>query len=223
MFTIVFRATKESLTFEVAGVLPMGTEYTGVGRASTDDDGTVRYTFNRRFIARLRTQYYVGTVSADGKTLSGLWGYSQDECNNRFFISRIDPSILVARPSPEDFEENRIKALWQYALTATRNQAQRQLYSWSYFKERRDARQAYLALCTREDDGSLCMNDLDAWAELDRTCTYQDVQTFYVLHGVYQRSVVTHAYVHGPCCLLFHHRLVLRAHANGGNTQGGLM
>ena len=130
-------------------------------------------------------EFYVGHLSDEGNTLSGIWGNSGSDVKNPFLFKRISPDILVARPSPAAFRENKTRALWNYAITAALNEARRKLFTWSYIKERRDRRIECLSMLDREDDStSENSDDRDAehWERLNRLSTYEEAQSFFALN-----------------------------------------
>ncbi|KAI0767714.1 hypothetical protein C8Q74DRAFT_1203793 [Fomes fomentarius] len=192
MTTFCFHASTDKTTYETSGVAAHGTGFTILGQYTTNDEGQVEYRFSRTYAARLGQTYLRGTLDEDGTTLSGSWGYSEDKMPYEFWFKRTEPEILVARPPPAEFKANRIRALWDYALTYARSRAQRTLWSWSYFKQRRDKRHEYLELLEREADGLQPDEDLDRFAYLERTSTYDDIRWFYVLQDYRQRPKPIH-------------------------------
>lgn len=195
MATFCFHASADSNTYEASGVAAHGTGFTILGGYTTKEDGSVEYHFSRVYAARMKKTYFRGTLDEDGVTLSGTWGYSDDKRPYEFWFKRTAPEILIARPPPAEFKENKVRALWSYALTYARNEAQRKLWSWSHFKKRRDIRKEYLELLEREVDDLSTDNDLDRFAYLDRTATYDDTRCFYVLQDYRQRPKPAHLYV----------------------------
>ncbi|KAI0661089.1 hypothetical protein C8Q70DRAFT_911215 [Cubamyces menziesii] len=188
-----FHASADANTYEASDVAAHGTGYTVHGGYIKKDDGTVEYNFSRTYMARLRQSYFTGTLDGDGERLSGSWGYSETEKPYRFmFWKNVPPETLIARPPPSEFEENKTKALWKYALTAAHNEARRKLFSWSYIKERRAIRKEYLELLERETDDLNTTTDFDRFAVLERTSTCEDVRRFYVSRDYHQRPVPTH-------------------------------
>ncbi|KAH9894903.1 hypothetical protein C8Q73DRAFT_644952 [Cubamyces lactineus] len=188
-----FHASADSNTYEASDVAAHGTGYTIHGSYTKKDDGTIEYNFSRTYIARLRKTYFTGTLDEDGERLSGSWGYSETEKPYRFiFWKNVPPETLIARPPPSEFEENKTKALWKYALTAVHNEVRRKMFSWSFLKGRRAIRQEYLALLENESNNLTTLADLDRFAVLDRTATCEDVRCFYVLSDYQRRSVPTH-------------------------------
>ncbi|KAI0766852.1 hypothetical protein BD413DRAFT_141493 [Trametes elegans] len=192
ILSFCFHASADHGTYETSDVAAHGTSYTMLGGYETKEDGSVEYNFSRTYSARLRKTYFTGVLSDDGETLSGTWGYSTGEKPWAFIFKRIPPETLIARPPPSEFEENKIRALWKYALTAAHNEVRRKMFSWSYLKERRDIRVEYLELLERETDELTTAEDLERFAVLDRTATTEDVRCFYVLKDYRQRPVPSH-------------------------------
>ncbi len=192
MATFCFHASMDHKTYEASSVGANGTTYNILGEYTTKDDGTVEYSFARTYVARLKKTYWTGTLENDGETLTGKYGYAKDDQPWTFVLKRVPPEVLIDRPHPKEFTENRIKAFWKYALTATHNQVRRRLFSWSYLKARRDVRKEYLELLLKEADGRLTDEDFKRFSALDHHSTFDDVRCFYVLQDYRQRAVPAH-------------------------------
>ncbi|TFK89009.1 hypothetical protein K466DRAFT_487737 [Polyporus arcularius HHB13444] len=201
MATWCFHASADHGSYEASSVGAQGTTFTLLGGYRTKDDGTIEYSFSRTYAARLTKVYFVGTLDEDGMTLSGKWGYSLEKMEYAYWYKRnVAPEILVARPPPTEFEKNRIRALWNYALTYSRDEARRKLCSWSYLKERRDMRKEYLELLEREVDDLSTEEDIERFMYLDRKSTYDDVRCFYFLQNYRQRPKPAHFGIVCDCC-----------------------
>ncbi|TBU55048.1 hypothetical protein BD310DRAFT_934540 [Dichomitus squalens] len=192
MYTFCFHASMDHKTYEASANGANGTDYNLIGDYTTKDDGTVEYNISRSYIARFRKSYWTGRLEDDGETLSGRWGYEKDDQPYTFLFKRVPPEVLVDRPHPKEFKENRIRALWKYALTVVRNDVRRKMFSWSYIKERRDLRLEYLKLAQKEEEGILTSEDVERFGVLDQRSTFNDVRCFYVLQDIRQRSVIEH-------------------------------
>ncbi|OJT10257.1 hypothetical protein TRAPUB_13211 [Trametes pubescens] len=190
--TFSFNASADSASYEASDIAAHGTAYTILGGYTKKEDGSIEYNFTRTYAARLKKMYFTGTLTEDGGTLSGSWGYEDDEKPYRFLFKRIPAETLIARPPPTEFEENKIRALWKYALTAVHNEVRRKMFSWSYLKERRDIKHEYLHLVEREIDNTSTDDDLNRFAVLDRTATCEEVRSFYVLKDYRQRPIPSH-------------------------------
>ncbi|KAI1783149.1 hypothetical protein LXA43DRAFT_904186 [Ganoderma leucocontextum] len=192
MITFCLHASMDHKTYEASSVGANGTDYNILGDYTTKDDGAVEYAFTRTYVARMKKTYWTATLEDDGETLSGKWGYDKDSQSWAFVLKRVPPEVLIDRPQPKEFAENRAKALWKYALTAVHNQVRRRLFSWSYLKARRDVRKEYLELLLKEADGRLTNEDLVRFSVLDHRSTFDDVRCFYVLQDYRLRAVPAH-------------------------------
>ncbi|KAI0331154.1 hypothetical protein GY45DRAFT_1276344 [Cubamyces sp. BRFM 1775] len=214
-----FHASADPNTYEASDVAAHGTGYTLHGGYTKKDDGTIEYNFSRTYIARLRKTYFTGTLDEDDERLSGSWGYSETDKPYRFiFWKNVPPETLIARPPPSEFEENKTKALWKYALTAVHNEVRRKMFSWSYLKERRAIRKEYLELLEHESNNLTTVADLDRFAELDRTATCEDVRCFYVLSDYQRRSVPTHLADCDNCAERIHGARMICIQCRGKDT-----
>ncbi|PIL33864.1 hypothetical protein GSI_03570 [Ganoderma sinense ZZ0214-1] len=140
MMSFCFHASMDHKTFEASAPCATGTDYNVLGEYTTKDDGTVEYLITQTYAARISKTYWTVTLADDGDTLSGKWGYEKDDQPHTVIYKRIPPEVLIDRPHPREFAEDRARALWKFAVTAVRNQVRRKLFlfSWSYLKERRD-------------------------------------------------------------------------------------
>ena len=156
MLTFYIRPSTTHGEYEASDANVHGTRFKIFGRYERKDDGSVRYSFSLNLVqwdgrdrnSASKDAFFLGTLQDDGMTLSGSWGYGKDSQDQRyhFLFKRIDPNVLVARPPPEDFKRDRMKALWNYALTAARNEARRKLDPWSFTKERLHMMEQYQLL-----------------------------------------------------------------------------
>ena len=192
MMSFCLHASVDHKTCEASSLCATGTDYSILGGYTTKDDGTVEYTFTQTYVARIPKTCWTGTLTDDGETLSGKWGYEANDQVHTFVYKRIPPEVLIDRPHPKEFTENRVKALWKYALTAVRSQVRRRLFSWSYLKERRDVRKEYLDLLLKEMDDQLTTADFARFSALDHRSTFDDVRCFYVRRDYRQRADPVH-------------------------------
>ncbi|CDO75523.1 hypothetical protein BN946_scf184871.g4 [Trametes cinnabarina] len=201
MLSFCFHASADHITFEANSVAAAGIDYNITGGYQVEHDGSVKYTFVRKnALARIRTTYFTGALDQEGERLFGNWGYSEDDKPYPFqFFKRVTPEALVARPSPSEFEANKARALWKYALTAVRNEVRARTLSWTNIQERRKIKEEYLELLEREEDDQLTAADLDRFAFLDSTCTFEDVRYFYTLSDYHLRRIPRHSALCDVC------------------------
>ncbi|KAM5530344.1 hypothetical protein V8D89_015985 [Ganoderma adspersum] len=193
MITFCLHASEDHKTFEASSVGANGTGYNILDDYMPQDNDTVQYSFVQAYVARLKRTYWTGTLEDDGQTLSGKWGYAKDDQPWTFVFKRIPPEVLVNRPLADEFAENRVKALWKYALTAVLDQVRRRLCSWSYLAERRDNRKEYLELLRRETSDGLQTNEgSEGFSVLARRLTFDDARCFYILNDNGRRAVTPH-------------------------------
>ena len=127
--------------------------YTIKGRCSTLDDGRIEVRF--ALLARNggSCQYFEGHIGKEGY-LTGYYSYTEGPTNPGspylYTFYRIPAEILACRPLPAEFTKDRARALWAFARNALLFRARRKLFSWSFFKDRRDRRRRFLALGIRK-------------------------------------------------------------------------
>ncbi|KAI8975832.1 hypothetical protein BD414DRAFT_497057 [Trametes punicea] len=194
MLSFCWHASTDHITYHASALTAAGTRYTINGGYEVKEDGSIQYNFSRvHALSSLRTTYFTGVLDEDGGRLSGSWGYEEDDKPYPFlFFKHLSPDYIIARPPPAAFDENRVRALWRYALTAVRNEVRRKMLSWSVIQERRRIKEEYFELLRREEDDTLTSGDLDRFAVLDGTNTYDDIRSFYVLNDYRQAPVLWH-------------------------------
>lgn len=157
MFYMDLHVSADGEKLEGTGKIADGTTYSIIGTIKANEEGRDVLVM----VLTYKDQSWSLIFRADlcnwdkSETVAGVCGYgSADDAvgpsiQTPFILSRLSPEILIHRPSPSEFEENRAKALWQFAISAVRDQVRRQLWSWSYFKARREMRKLYIELDTR--------------------------------------------------------------------------
>lgn len=185
---------------EARTIAAYGTEYTFLGQFNAEEGPAGVYTLTRVFADGRATQYgqYLEDKLATGDmALAGSWGTSVERLPFRFYFSRISQEALACRPSPKEFEANRPRALWAFALSATRGEVQRKLFSWSYLKERQQRRIAYLELLLKEAKLNPKTRTpqerrelAEARSAIERLCAFDDMRCFYTIDAFRRRSVI---------------------------------
>ncbi|KAH9898385.1 vacuolar protein sorting-associated protein 13 [Cubamyces lactineus] len=84
------------------------------------------------------------------------------------------------RPSAEEFEKNRPRALLKFATTAILDEVRdrRRRWTWEYFAERRDDRHRYVDLFKRKHLGPLPPQDVAMLEALERKLSYDDLRFY---------------------------------------------
>jgi hypothetical protein len=129
-------------------------------------------TFRQLTVAEYPDHYYHGTMVPGSGTIVGVWGALNGEDSKVFEehgFFRFDRRIfsLRSRPTIEAFIVNRGEALWTVASSAVRQH----LWSWSFFRDRRDTRKRFVHLFYRRDVANRYwwgQISRDEMAELDR-------------------------------------------------------
>ncbi|KAI0829941.1 hypothetical protein BC628DRAFT_1501118 [Trametes gibbosa] len=124
-----------TIAFEAESRTAPGRSFTIAGQINARADGVVECMSQWRFSNTAHTRLLKGLVSEDGLSISGTWAETEDKLAgsfDEFHFTRLSPDILTVRPSPLYLRENRINALWRFALDATRLQVRRRTASWTY-------------------------------------------------------------------------------------------
>lgn len=126
--------------------------YTVAGSWSKGENNVVRIklkmTFKSAFWA---TMFFNGRFDPERDALTGVWDASSDPENSSgpMEFRRILPRYLTVYPSIKELSDNKPRALWKFAIAAVRNDVRRDRWSWSYFSQRRDDREAVISLTIR--------------------------------------------------------------------------
>lgn len=115
------------------------------GTVKAEADGTVFYDFSAQYDP---ARCFHGYIQDEACTWTGTW--EQGASSGTFIFKRIAPEIMCFRPSPAAIQANKPQAFWQYAMSAILHQVRRRLFSWSFFRSRRDVRRKYLELALPE-------------------------------------------------------------------------
>lgn len=200
MVSFYLHASRDHKTCEARGLLPTGEQYNINAEYTTTgmDDGKVEYKLtwtygNAARVFPLFPEYWVGALADDGDTLAGK-SLALFKRRHTFALKRVSPEILVDRPHPREFTQDKVKALWKYALTAVQNQVRRELFSWSYLKERRDLREEYLELLRlpKRANGRSTRWKLGRFSPLNQRSTVDDVWHFHVIQEYGQSAKPEH-------------------------------
>ncbi|KAF8549417.1 hypothetical protein OG21DRAFT_1488548 [Imleria badia] len=96
-----------------------------------------------------------------------------------FVLYRRSVECTYCRPSDEEFEENKARALWRLVRKVAKFQFQTRHLTWEGIRERRDKRQMYLELWQKKSEyyGATFANTADEskWTELVRTVRPSDL------------------------------------------------
>ncbi|KAI0766841.1 hypothetical protein BD413DRAFT_141310 [Trametes elegans] len=188
-------------SFQAKSRTTAGYVYTMSGTCKTAADGTIEVTSKWVFSNNVEPRYIKGTLSENGQSISGVWGNREDALVEEFYWSRVAPEILAVRPTPQEFRENRIRALWRYALDATRDQVQRRAswLSWQYIRGRNDMKRAYVDITQNDEGGLYSREDLHAMALLERALTYDEVCSCFVILELRNRVQAPSTYWCNSC------------------------
>lgn len=131
-------SSSDQSEFEASG-RHYGATYQLTGKCVRDDKGIVRVAFTIKYSQEFRTKYYDGYLTEDG-SIVGYQGWHLGARQYPFILKKTPAEIMCHRPSPLEFRRNKPCALWKFACEASRNEARKRLWSWSFFKQRRDTR-----------------------------------------------------------------------------------
>lgn len=121
MTSIYLRPSRsEEHKFEASGRF-YDTDYTVSGECKQDSDGTLSFTFTRTFSEKYDTEYFNGHLAPDGSLIGTQgWDDKSEEHPCKFILKRTAAETMCHRPSPLEFEANKARALWKFAIKAVR-------------------------------------------------------------------------------------------------------
>ena len=115
-----------------------------------------------------------------------------DATENHFIFKRLPPWLMCCRPDPLEYQLNGPRALWKYALTAVREMVGMHLFTWSYFKQRRDNRKRYIELLIRLNYADLDEEEVMELARIRQTLTAADARLYETRYEYELRSTPIH-------------------------------
>ena len=141
--------------FQCTGKTDTGEILSGFGSCEEQEEsGQLVVRFEFWGSSDTTSKYYMsGTFDPDSDSITGNFGDDEDSLTHKgyFILKRTPGEILRFRPAPVVLRNNKAKGLWTFAKLAVLEQVRRDLWSWSYFKNRRDIREAYITLYSSSD------------------------------------------------------------------------
>ncbi|KAI0662489.1 hypothetical protein C8Q70DRAFT_909094 [Cubamyces menziesii] len=150
---------EEAYSFKAEGTDYEGSEYIVTGTCTASEEGIKVY-WCMEYDGDV-TLYFNGRI-LDEFTLSGNQSYNKDVSGDAYLILKKAPAeYLRFRPGPAELEsqpypfdyalsdvtpQDKARALWNYAISAIRDEVRRKRWTWSYFQERRRVRKLWLSL-----------------------------------------------------------------------------
>jgi hypothetical protein len=117
-----------------------------------DDVMQIKFKYKTDFSSTLWLPiFFDGRFDPERESLTGVWGWSAEPESSMAMVEfrRIQPRYLTVYPSIKELRDNKPRALWRYAISAVRNDIQREHWTWSYFSQRRDDRKTAVSLSVR--------------------------------------------------------------------------
>ncbi|KAI0666572.1 hypothetical protein C8Q78DRAFT_434848 [Trametes maxima] len=178
-----FLHTVSGETFEAQSVSPAGTAYSISGERIVNDAGEEEFDMLLVYSFDFETRFLKGTLSEDGLSMSGVWGFSKEDMHDDFHFTRLSPDVLAARPAPKEFREDRLGALWNFALAAARREVRRRTprlrwYSTIDLLRKRDQ---FIALDGLETTIGLTPDEYKAYSALDHELTFEEARSCFAL------------------------------------------
>ncbi|KAF8483040.1 hypothetical protein JB92DRAFT_1665232 [Gautieria morchelliformis] len=189
---------EQTLRFEGSSRSNLG-KFRLYGRCSQDAAAnSFHFTMKREFVSDHPSQYWHGQFDVATETITGTWGTDSEVSAHfgTFILKRTAPEALRFRPAPATIEANKARSLWVYAINAVKAQVRRQLWSWKHFKERRDKREEFITLYTRNSHYVLILDPFPR-----RSCTFSQrpIMSALIMHFVV--SILSMSMLFSSCAL----------------------
>ena len=134
---------------------------------------------------------YEGEVNEERNEIIGRWGRRQhhedilgpvldlekEDYAGTFQLLKRPLEYFQCRPSVEEFEVNRTRALWKFALNAVLNGVRSRSLSWQFLRERRDRRHRFIWLFIRRREMHDGWGEHLLWSPLD-SIEQEELDTF---------------------------------------------
>ena len=186
--------------------------------APGNTDDTINMSLTRTFHGHNPTSYWHGQLDISSETITGTCGFVPDllEHGFTFILKRTAPEYLRLRPPPEDFKDNRPRALWRYACTAIKDHVHRKSMSWKFFKDRRDNRILFIELYTRYNSHGRPLNyeEYLEFRRLQASFTTADNRFYLSLAQNQIRRLAKHKWVSRESSTVHRHSLYLSAYCD---------
>ncbi|KAH9034702.1 hypothetical protein EDB85DRAFT_2288949 [Lactarius pseudohatsudake] len=125
--------------------------YTITGSWSKGENDVMEVKLKMTYQSASWSVFFSGRFDAERDALTGVWGLSAgaENSNGLMEFRRIPPRYLTVYPSIKELSDNKSRALWGFAIAAVRNDVLRERWSWLYFAQRREDREAVISLGIR--------------------------------------------------------------------------
>ena len=180
--------------FYCKGIASNGTNWNLTGRSDVLEDGKVQYTFIITYVARFPAQHFFAQLDESGTTLSGVWG-SEDEKPYTFIFKRLSSEVMRFYPTPTQLAENKARAMWYFAISATVADVRRKMGSWDWLRQRWQTGQRYAELVIRRTVSPLTADEITDLARCQRTMTPEEARLYQIFRDLRQRSIPVHWFV----------------------------
>ncbi|KAI1783133.1 hypothetical protein LXA43DRAFT_1087143 [Ganoderma leucocontextum] len=117
-----------------------------------------------------------------------------------FFLKRRPLEYLLARPSDEEFAQNRPRALWKLALNYIIRVVQSRTLSWRGLSERRRQRRRYVELVKFKEQFPMDSGTAQEWADLVKGIHPDDLHLWYCIATYQDRRDPVHTSTNCDSC-----------------------
>ena len=181
--------------FQSTGSAPNGTIWNLTGQYVIFEEHEAHYMFTIAYTDGRKSQCFSAELDEGGTTLSGTWGYRHKPFP--FVFKRLPSHLMCFYPTPTELVLNKPKALWRFAIHATRDQVSRKRASCWWLQQRWEIGQRYARLIMRRDSdpSQFTPEDVVELARCQRAMTSEEARLFNIFIAHCTRSVPIHWYV----------------------------
>ena len=138
------------------------------GSWSKGENDVIQVEFKMSSFETREPFFFNGHFDPERDALTGVWRMSELETSiGPMEFRRIPPHYLTTYPTIKELADDKPRALWKFAIAAVQSDIRRESWSWSYFSQRRDDRNATLSLTSRYYDFGTPLSE----EEVDRMTT----------------------------------------------------
>ena len=177
--------------FHCKGRAPDGTVWSLTGQYVASRGGQVHYMFNITYVARFPALHFSAQLDESETTLYGEWGSEDSKPYTGIFIfKRLSPEVMRFYPTPIQLVENKARAMWYFAISATVADVRRKTDPWAWLRKRWQTGQRYTALVTRQTVSPLTAEEVTDLAMCQCTLTPEETHLYQIFRDVRKQYVI---------------------------------
>ena len=181
--------------FQSSGTAANGATWNLRGEYTIFEEHEAHYMFTITYADNRKSQCFSAELDEGGTTLSGSWGYRHKPFP--FIFKRLPSNLMCFYPTPAELVLCKPKALWRFAIYATRDQVSRTKASCWWLQKRWELGQRYARLVMGRDSEKFQPSSEEnaELARCQRSMTSEEARLFNIFIAHCNRSVPIHWHV----------------------------